>query len=272
MASNYIINRSEQFAKSLINSKKAEQIKMCKSELLKLRSEYKVTTLRKNLTQYRKALKSVGINLDKYLKIKKAEQRSIEKAFKSDKYNENKNRIKISDYEGMISKAIELLDSEKINDVAVGLVLLLGRRPSEILKTAKLYNYGKRKDMLFFRGQLKSRGIDKGKIQLYALGGTSKKCKEALKRFRDVAGTNKMTLREVDKRYLTQLQRRTKYHFTNYLGRCTTYDLRKAYGCICSHLYHSDSSPITKTVFLANLMGHNVGDTDAAKSYDKFYI
>jgi len=272
MSSKYIIAKADKFAQSLIGLEKGKQIEACRNEVKSLKLDYKITTVRKNLTQYREATKALGLSLNRYLRILKAEQKSIEKTHRTKKYFENKNRIKIDNFEGMINKAIELLNSEKPSDIAVGLCLLLGRRPSEIMKTVKLYNYGRRADRLFYTGQLKSRGIDKGKLPLYALGKSAKVCKVALKKLRSLADTEKMTLKQVDRRYLNQLLRRAKFHFSGYINNCSTYDLRKAYACISAHLYHNDNDQLTRRVFISNLMGHNEGDTDTAKSYDKYYI
>lgn len=272
MATIYIKERSKQFIDRIKTMSKAAQISECKKEISFLRTKYELTTLRKNLTQYRKDTKAVGIDLNAHLVIKKSEQTKLETKHKLDKYQENKNRLPITDYQGAINKAKDLLQSDLPKEITLGLCLLTGRRPSEVLKTAKFYNYKRSSNMLLFEGQIKNRDIDKGRFAIYALDNSAKECKEALKKLRGLTDLTKLDLEQVKNRYQPQLQTAVKYHFSKFIGHCPAYDLRRVYACIVGFLYHDQNSPKNRNVFISEIMGHNEGDTSTTKSYDKFYI
>ncbi len=180
-----------------------------------------------------------------------------------------KTLVKIKNYEDMIQRAIKLLDSSKYVDIAAALCLLTGRRPTEILKTAKFTNSKNSKKVMHFKGQLKTKRIDL-KYEIYVLGNSKEKCKKALKVLRSMLDTTKLSNSDTGKRYNQVINDKVNAHFSSYLGRCSSYDLRKAYATICTKEYKPTSQAINS--FLSQILGHESDDINTANSYQKYYI
>jgi integrase len=273
MTSKLIKARAKNFIKGLKGLSMQQIQTRCKVELDFLRGEYKLNYFQTILTEYRKQAKLQGFagkkDISLLLIVTKAEKKERAKSIKKGLKLRHKDQRYISDYKGLISLAIENLESGNIPKIACSLCLLTGRRAGEIMKTAKFFKVGKQKDKLYFAGQLKKRNSAE-KYKIYALGDSAGACKRALAVLRESAPTAKLDLEKVERRYNPQLNRVATMLFGEYLGRCTPHDLRKAYGAISAHLYKQPNE--SPNAFLAPLLGHNSDDIQTANSYLKYYL
>lgn len=178
------INASEDNLKS---ARKAIN-KRCKKEIEYLRSLYTLTSLRRAATDYRSAInarfdsgktplttktkdgKTTHIAY-KYLTLKRSEKNEYKASeeTRKDKYLSGEYRLVICNALEMVDSATQLLDSSSIYDMAAGLLLLTGRRPVEIMKTAKFTEIGE--NQVLFEGQAKTRNCENAKssYKIYTL-------------------------------------------------------------------------------------------------------
>lgn len=271
--SNVILSRIENFKSATSSLSEAEKTNELKNEVKKLVSEYKATSVRRYLTLYRKNLNGfINGDLRSILTLPQHLQNKIENSYTKKVVKQQKKLKKIKEYQTALDLAKELLSSEKWFEVAVALCLLTGRRSTEILKTAKFTNVGNSKKKVFFKGQLKSKGLSKeqNKYQIYILGDSKNECKNALKKLRSLLDCKNLSNEQTVKKYNSQLNNTVRRLFSGYLGDCTAHDLRKAYATICTKEFKDDSQTVNS--FLASLMGHSSDDLTTANSYQKYYI
>ncbi|EIJ44368.1 hypothetical protein BegalDRAFT_0001 [Beggiatoa alba B18LD] len=145
----------------------------CKKELSYLRSNLALTTLRRARTDYRNAIRARFSGHDlavtytdkyvgkthiavKYLVLTKEETKAYEtsEVKRKEQYLYGESRLIVCNYVDMVKKADSLLDSNSVYDIATGLMLLTGRRSTEIFKSAN-FEYVDNYHVLF-SGQLKN--------------------------------------------------------------------------------------------------------------------
>jgi hypothetical protein len=269
MISKKLENRALAFFESIEKLPRKEKIKECRQERNNIISEYSETYARSIFTNYRLLIAKDLNYLIPLFKVSKGTQTKIERDYKKKVAKGHKSLIKIAKYKELIGKAKELLGSSKVTDVTLALMVLTGRRPTEILKTAKFTNRGKSLNMLNFSGQLKKKGKG-GRFKIYILGKNAKECKGALARLRVMSDTKKMSNNDVSRRYKPQLFMRCTFLFRNYLGACTPHDLRKSYIAIASEIHKPKNQSLNS--FASELLGHNEDDINTANSYQKYYI
>jgi hypothetical protein len=268
-----IEKRIEAYKEATKSTNELESLKMLKKEVEYLLKTYKPASVRRYLTIYRKGLVNhLSVDVRAILTIPQNLQNKIEKRYTKKVAKRHKKLISIKKNEVMIQKAVELLESEKWFEIAAGLCLLTGRRATEVLKTAKLTNCDNSQSKAFFRGQLKSKGLDKSreKYPIYILGESKNKCKDALKRLRKILDCKSLSNEQTTKKYNSQLNNTTRKHFGKSIDGCTAHDLRKAYAAICTKKFKDEDQ--TNNSFLAELMGHSPDDLNTANSYQKFYL
>ncbi len=267
--SKFINAKIKTFNKDIEGMKASSAAARARKEVKDLLKIYKNTSVRAHLTKYRKALKSDSTLVLNALRLKKEQQNDIEKAYTKKIAKQQKKLIKIRKYNSMILKAIELLDSNSYAEICSALCFLTGRRMTEILKTAKFTNSKNSKKVMYFKGQLKTKSLSQ-KYEIYVLGNSKTKCKQALKRLRDIKDTKEMTNLEVSRKFETTVNARVNALFSEFIGRCTAHDLRKAYATICAELHKKKSQ--TKNSFFSQILGHDEDDIQTANSYQKYYI
>lgn len=147
---------------------------LCKKEINYLRNNLSLTSLRSAITQYRNAIrKSFNNNVInvsykdkstskpthvaiKYLSLSKQEKNNYckKEIERKNKYLSGDARLIICNHDKLIDKATSLLNSESIYDLATALLLLTGRRATEIMKTACFQVIDE--NHVLFSGQLKN--------------------------------------------------------------------------------------------------------------------
>jgi len=270
-----IEKRIEEYREATKNINELESLKMLKKEVDYLLKTYKPASVRRYLTIYRKGLANhLSVDVRAILTIPQNLQNKIEKRYTKKVAKRHKKLISIKNNEVMIQKAVELLESKKWFEIAAGLCLLTGRRATEVLKTAKLTNCDNSQSKAFFKGQLKSKGLDKSKEKypIYILGDSKNKCKDALKKLRAVLDCKKLSNYETGIKYNSQLNKTVKKYYSKYvkIDGLSSHTLRNVYSVICIKEFKKDYQ--TRNSFLANILGHGENDVDTANSYQKFYL
>ena len=264
MTSKAIKDRAQNFCLSISGKDYAEQKELISEELEKLYKEYKLTTVRTVLTEYRKFCTSEVKHL---FAIKENEQIEIVKAYRVKIAKQSEKQVQIKDFEKMISRAKELLSSSRLVEVATALTLLTGRRISEILCTAK-FSKTRQAEKLHFVGQLKKKdSTGKEFITIYSLE-TYENVKKAMSFVREQVGT--IDTETANRRYTKTSNQVAYKNFSEFLGDCTTHDLRKAYAAIIAHLYKPQNK--TLNFFLSENLGHSETDLNTANIYQKYFI
>ncbi len=170
---------------------------------------------------------------------------------------------------------MELIKSECFSQVTLGLILLTGRRPSEILKTAKFEVIDDQNVM--FSGQLKTRDCPTAKTAPFpipVLADVRLIC-EALKRLREMPEVKPLAELEVKacNRKATALSQACDRHFGKLIKDCTPHELRAAYAQICLIYRRQDRHKRTDyEVYFAEILGHATDDLDTSKKYKKFEL
>jgi hypothetical protein len=204
----------------------------CKAEIGYLRKHLELSSLRRARTDYRNAVKAhyegkalpkpltyQGSHIAvKYLVLTKKETQAYKQyeADRKDQYLTGKYRLIITNAQGMIDKANELLDSDSAYDLACGLLLATGRRPVEIFKTGNFEAIAANK--VLFSGQAKTRNSEHAKdnYEIYTLANSSKVV-NALAKLRRLKDLNSKTEREVNSLTSNALGKATKRNFNGYL-------------------------------------------------------
>jgi hypothetical protein len=269
MARSIIKDRANLFLESIKDLTQREKGKRCKAEVLSLKKEYSLSYVQSSLTYYRELSKGLGLDINRYLTVGYIDKAKLKSSYLKKVSNQHKELTQIVDYEGMVQKAIKMLDSEKYSELVCALCFLTGRRMAEILKTAKFSSYKKSDSMLSFRGQLKKRE-NFGVYPVYTIGKSADKCKVALDKVRDKIEAKKMTIEQINRKYEKTVNSKCMLEFNCFLGRCSAHDLRKAYATICTSLYKKPNQ--TTNSFLASILGHGSDDLTTANSYQKYYI
>lgn len=153
----------------------------------------------------------------------------------------------VDNWRDLVKTGVHLLDSESYLDIATGLLLLTGRRPVEILQTAKFKYINQ--DTVLFEGQLKTDNPVPYEIPVLH---NAKKVIEALENLRDLKDFSGRTTKQVRQ----STGKNIKYRVEDYFGlKFTPKDLRALYFTICYKLF-ADKSEVD-TVYCAKILGHS---------------
>mgnify|MGYP003654702598 CR=1 FL=1 len=263
------------FAQRVSKLSKRESFKECTILRKELRTKYSDATMRNYLTQYRKACKELELSLDSRLRVSKTQQRKVQSKTNKSVVDQNRTTRFIVEYKKLIEISKEMLTSEKKHDIAIGLMILTGRRPSEIMKSASFKLHKRRVKELIFEGQLKTKENpqDLEPYKIYALGNSAKLCIKALAKLRELTiSDSELSIPAITRKYNSSLNIKLPRIVGSYFEDTPTCkDLRKAYAAICVHLYQEDSEGM-KNAFLCDLLGHGKDDIQTANSYSKYYI
>ena len=195
----------------------------------------------------------------------------------------------LHDYERYLRVAINMLSSNSYMQVTLGLVALTGRRPSEILLTAKFEQVNhidsaflkevSKDRLLTFTGQLKKREQENdgytipvlcdNRLVLEAIEKLRK-----MKDFSDVVPANGKTLAQmVNSKTAKEQNIVARKFFAEFVegNQITAYSLRAIYASIASFLYY-DSDCGNEMPFFSEILGHSKNDIATAHSYEKFRI
>ena len=266
------INRIEEFV-SAINSQSDESNieALCLSELTYLRSELALTSVKRAVTRYRNAFKDISDSHPclNFFKLTRDEQATIKGATRTQVYTDHTN-LRPIDPDELILKACELLKSESYLNVALGLMLLTGRRSTEVLKTAEMILTSD--NSVIFAGQLKTKGSDNAQTLPYEIPTLTDAqiVVDALAKLRQLRDFSSLTNDAVHSRANKSLSEAVKRYFAGLIPSVKLKDLRSAYATICHELYCPKQ--ISQTAYFAMVLGHSKEDLTTAQSYQDFYI
>lgn len=266
------INRIEEFISAIATVQDEIDIqKQCESELEYLRSQLVLVSVKRAVTRYRNAIKELSEThfALQYFKLTRKEQASIKAATKSQVYSDHTN-LRPIDSDDLILRGIELLDSTSYLNIALGLMLLTGRRSTEVLKTAELTLVTD--DSVLFTGQLKTKGSSNAQIDPYKIPLLTKSqiVVDALSKLRQLKDFSSLTNDQVHSRCNKSLNEYVKKHFCKLIPDVKLKDLRSGYATICHEFFCPDH--ISQTAYFAQILGHSREDLTTAQSYQDFYI
>lgn len=266
------VERIEEFIGVLKRVKSEETIKeLCTEELQYLGEDLVLTSKRRSITRYRNAIKELDPDHTalQFLKLGYHEVRSYKAGYRKQIKAEQSN-LKPLDADAMILKAEELLQSDSYIALALGLMLLSGRRSTEILKTATFQlatEYS-----VIFSGQLKTKDSDNAQTQPYEIPLLieADRFLAAFNRLRQLKNLSSLSNDEVNKRCAKGLSEMVKKHFWALIPGVSCKDLRAAYATISEALYNVET--VSADVFFATVLGHSADDLNTAQSYKDFYL
>ena len=256
-----------------LDNTKIEQF--CTSVITELSRRYKPASVRTHLTKIRKkTLSMLKFGTTKHnligakLLIDKATQAAIEGQTRSntvDKVMIKSTFVKAAQAVEIVNRAIELLNSKKALHVGIGLLLLTGRRSSEIFHSAKFEPIKGQKHYVLFSGQLKKREIS-------APYNIPTLCKAstiiaAIKTVRNTYNFN--DVKSVNRSLSSALNLECKKLFPE-LNNPTAHNLRAFYMAVCS----VEFKPVDMNtlLFCGRIGGHSENDYITATSYEKYKI
>lgn len=175
----------------------------------------------------------------------------------------------------VIAKAVDLLNSSKYSSLALGLMLLTGRRQSEILKTAKFEVIDS--ETILFSGQLKTRDCPTAKTDPFPIPvlADSQLICEALARLRSMPEVRELADKPVKScnGKAATIGRACETNFSSLIKDCIPKDLRAAYAQICLVYRRSDRDRRTDyEPYFAEILGHATDDLDTSKKYKLFEL
>lgn len=266
------VERIQEFVSVLKQLKSEDSIKgLCQDELEYLGQDLALTSKRRSITRYRTAIKEIDPNHTalQFLKLGYHEARSYKAGYKKQIKAEQSN-LKPLDADAMILKADELLQSDSYIALALGLMLLSGRRSTEILKTASFEPATEYS--VIFSGQLKTKGSENAQTQPYEIPLLIEADRfiAAFNRLRQLKDLSGLSNDEVNRRCAKGLSDMVKKHFWQLVPGVTAKDLRAAYATIAESLYNIDT--VSADVFFATVLGHSEDDLNTAQSYKDFYL
>jgi hypothetical protein len=275
--------------------------KLCKKEVDFLRRHVELKTLRRYRTDYRNAIKlyfqgkemalthkpkgekESGHIALKYFILKRSEVASYGESEKARKEAYLcGNRVLIDRHDELIAIGTDLLGSTSFYEVAIGLLLLTGRRPVEILKTGSFEVISENKVRFF--GQAKTRESEQARdgYEIYTLCNAQFVC-NALTNLRNLKDFSNKTNRQTESSTSGRLGVTLRKHlmtddFFFMSNDGTTNNLRsfkgievKALRDIWLNIAHLRFEPLSDIHnFATRMLGHVSGST--ASNYMEFMI
>lgn len=186
------------------------------------------------------------------------------------KRNKARDRVEISPLP-LIARSEQLLNSRSYAAIALGLILLTGRRPIEILKLGFFVEDG---DKLRFSGQAKTKGSNKSRDNyLIPCLCSREKAIAALDRIRQQKNFSENDNRYVQRKTGKTLREQYDRYFSDIypVKEVPPYSLRAAYGAICWDLYGKYGFDDDQH-YLSLILGHSDEDDDTARHYKRFKL
>lgn len=174
----------------------------------------------------------------------------------------------IDEYQNIIYR---LLLSSDYREVVIGLIAATGRRPSEILSTAKFEQIGQFEVM--FTGQLKAKGEDREPYPTFTLVESNQVC-DALLRLRrmpEIKELKKKTLAEIDSGRNSTVNTKVVEYFSPLINpphgeiQLSSKNLRASYAAIAIYLFCSWKQEPSQ--FIKERLGH-IADATASNYQD----
>jgi integrase len=254
--------------------------KLCNVEIAYLLGNIKPNTVASTITAYRRVLDSEGFKDHPYqLYFKMPHELMTERktVYQASVMAENKALRPFSNIAGYIELSTKLMRSKKSYiRVAMGLCAVTGRRPSEILITAKFTKTGEYSTV--FSGQLKTKDSelsqDNYEIPLLVPADDVINALAELRGKRDFSGlpvpTSKTLAQVVNLRTAKAQSECVKTYFNPFIDNPHAYNLRAVYAMLCSEKHKP--ADMTQQAYIASILGHSENDSTTAASYLDFYI
>lgn len=270
------IQRIEYFLDQVKNAPVGAIVEVCDTEVEYLRSQYELSSLRRALTSYRRAVKDtipeneVDTILD-HLVLTKKESGDLnlkkEKQISKDLLNQRP----IHDIDVHIMTAIKLLDGASLHDQIIGLAALTGRRMAEIGCTAAFERIKGDDEHLLFSGQLKMKGRADQTAYIIPVLGNVDKIIQTLARIREAKPIYTGNTPRFHNACSKNIGQKTKKFFAaTSNSELRPKDLRSIYAEICYQ--YLDDKRVAKQKFFSQILGHGEDDNSTGVSYLDFYI
>lgn len=248
-----------------------ERAKMAKEIKEKLLRTHTAKGTQKILSHARKELDLRGlltVSLKRVLKLSKTKIDSLNRQYQENvkQLLETHEHQPILQQEQYIQTALDWLQSSSYIKVGLGLMILTGRRTTEIFKTGSFTKVGK--NVVVFDGQTKKRGTGKG-YKIRTLCDTQI-IVDALDKLRNAKDFSLLNEVQTSSKVAPQLNLQMLY-LAKYLGKgCTPHDTRKAYIALTAEK-HKPAKMSFRT-FAAQMLGHepNGLQTESYLKYIQF--
>jgi hypothetical protein len=148
-------------------------------------------------------------------------------------------------------------------------MILTGRRPIEILKTAT-FTRVEEPYHVCFEGQAKTRGREDGDrpYNIPVLSNVDF-VMEALQRLRVLRDFSEIDHREIHNRVSKTLNEKFKRHYGKLLPQCKPTHVRSLYALIAYQAFSNERRSFDS--YAASILGHKANDTFTAQHYDDFF-
>ena len=171
----------------------------------------------------------------------------------------------------VIKKSITLLDHVSYTGLSLGLMLLTGRRMSEILYNGNFEYIAD--DRVMFSGQLKTRESPTAKTYPFSIPVLcdANKIIEAFKRLRAMPQIADIKSVRACNSKAGMIGDMCKSHYKDLIKDCVSKDLRAAYAQICL-VYKRNENRTDYEPYFADILGHATDDLDTSKKYKIFEL
>ncbi len=170
----------------------------------------------------------------------------------------NENVVLLENPDAIVAQAVRLLESREWAEVAAGLVVLTGRRSSEILGTAQFQP--KSQWSVMFTGALKRRGeAQRLSFEIPTLT-TAERVVKALAKLRQICPTEGLTAGQINQKYAQAVATACDRHFSELVpnregkDNLFTHLFRSVYAAIATHWYAPPT--VDASEYKAAIQGH----------------
>jgi hypothetical protein len=173
--------------------------------------------------------------------------------------------------EDVIKKSVVLLDHTSYTGLSLGLMLLTGRRMSEILYNGNFEYIAD--DRVIFSGQLKTRESPTAKTYPFPIPVLfdANEIIQAFNRLRSMPEIAAIKSVRACNRKAGMIGTQCKAHYKSLIKDCVPKDLRAAYAQICL-VYKRNEKRTDYEPYFADILGHATDDLDTSKKYKIFEL
>lgn len=239
---------------------------------------YADNTVHATMTDYRNAIRSKiieGAFTPAYLRafVKPEDKAHTRREVTAKRLNEDLSNRHAMDEQmanNVIGIAENLIRSDSYIDITLGLMILTGRRPIEILKTAT-FTKVEEPYHVCFEGQAKTRGRTDGE-RPYNIPVLSKVdvIIHALEHVRSLRDFSEVENKQVHNTVSKTLNEKFKRVYGKLLPQCKPTHVRSMYALLCYQTFSSERRSFDS--YAASILGHKTNDTFTAQHYDDFFF
>lgn len=252
---------------------------ICNKEIAYLLQRLKPNTVASVITQYKRTLDSKGYKnhpYQLYFKLPAQLMTERKETYRAAVMAENKALKPFYNESGYLEMTGKLLKSEKSYiRIMLGLCAATGRRPGEMLTTAKFTKSGK--NSVIFSGQLKTKDSEQARdnyeIPTLLPADDVIGALERLRAKKDFSGlpvpAHKTLAQVVNARTAKQQSEYVKTYYSDFIPNPRAYNLRAVYALLCVRKHKP--ADMTDQAYMAQILGHSENDSTTAASYLDFY-